>query len=353
MPWACAKASARRTADGTGKETPPTTNGDCALRNLIYAVDDLQNGALRDGVGSDEDGFQGHRVGAERKNVTSIVVPDEILTALGGGQRPKLKIDVDGYGFSATPGRMNGVTKISRTSDGETNLESMKSRDWWYDDCRQVGLDFEDKEQVAGYDERQGNSAELDHALLQRLDLRPEMTMADIGCGTGVLVCEAATMGAAAVGIDVSATMLGVAKARAARLGRENLTFQRAGFLSFEVADGTFDLITTQFALHHLPDFWKALAFDRLHAALKTGGKLYIKDVIFNDSPHRLAEAAEAWVTWMSTNTGYKREDAACHVREEHSTFGLIIERLLTDCGFRILERTHSGVYGMFLAERA
>jgi len=113
----------------------------------------------------------------------------------------------------------------------------------------------------------------------------------------------------AAVGIDVSATMLGVAKARAARLGCKNLTFQHAGFLTFEVPNGTFDLITTKNALHHLPDFWKALAFARLHAALKTGGKLYIRDVIFNEPPHRLAEAAEAWIHWMAMNTGYTRED--------------------------------------------
>ena len=102
-----------------------------------------------------------------------------------------------------------------------------------------------------------------------------------------------------------------------------------------------------------MPDFWKALAFTRLHAALRTRGKLHIKDVIFNDPPHRLTEAAEAWIDWMATNTGYTREDAACHVRREHSTFGWVIERLLTGCAFRIVERTHEGVYGTFLAERA
>jgi ubiquinone/menaquinone biosynthesis C-methylase UbiE len=228
----------------------------------------------------------------------------------------------------------------------------MTNFDWWCDDARQVGLDFADAAQVASYDARQGGSAERDAALLRRLGLAAGMSLADIGCGTGILVCEAAGLGAQALGIDVSAAMLEAARARAARLGRSRARFLRAGFLSFEVPEASFDLITTKNALHHLPDFWKAMAMTRLYAALKPGGRLYIRDVIFNEPPHRLAAAAEAWVGWMAANTGYARAEAAGHVRDEHSTFGWVIERLLTDTGFRLIERTHDGVYGEFLAER-
>lgn len=224
--------------------------------------------------------------------------------------------------------------------------------DWWYDDRRQVGLDFEDEAQVATYDVRQGGSAERDRRLLKRLGLSPDMAMADIGCGTGLLVCEAARMCRRAVGIDVSVAMLAAAKARADDLGCEGLSFQRAGFLSFETADEAFDLITTKNALHHLPDFWKAMAFTRIHAALKPGGRLYIRDVMFDALPPRLAETVEAWITWLEANTGYSREEGASHVREEHSTFAWVIERLLIDSGFRIVEHTQDGVYGEFVAER-
>lgn len=224
--------------------------------------------------------------------------------------------------------------------------------DWWYDDARQVGLDFEDEAEVATYDARQGGSAERDRRLLERLGLAPDMAIADIGCGTGILICEAARMCRLAVGIDVSGAMLAAAKARARDLGREGLTFQRAGFLSFAAADRTFDLITTKNALHHLPDFWKAMAFTRIHAALKPGGRLYIRDVVFDAAPHRLAETVEAWIVWLAANTGYTREEAACHVREEHSTFAWVIERLLIDSSFRIVEHTQEGVYAEFVAER-
>lgn len=224
--------------------------------------------------------------------------------------------------------------------------------DWWYDDARQVGLDFEDEAQVATYDARQGGSAERDRRLLARLGLSPGMAMADIGCGTGILVCEAARICRNAVGIDVSGAMLAAATARAGDLLGQGLSFQRAGFLSFEAADRTFDLITSKNTLHHLPDFWKALAFARIHAALRPGGRFYLRDVMFDAPPHRLAETVEAWIGWLEANTGYSREEGASHVREEHSTFAWVIERLLVDSGFRIVERTQDGVYGEFLAER-
>ena len=49
--------------------------------------------------------------------------------------------------------------------------------------------------------------------------------------------------------------------------------------------------------------------------------------------------------------SGYSRADGACHVREEHSTFGWILERMISEAGFTLLERTHDGVYATYLAE--
>lgn len=176
--------------------------------------------------------------------------------------------------------------------------------------------------------------------------------MADIGCGTGVMVCEAARMCRSAIGIDVSAAMLRSAQARATRLGCENLVFQRAGFLSFKLAPRSLDFITTKAALHHLPDFWKAIAIVRMREALRPGGRLYIQDVAFNCRPDELIAAAEAWVDWLSRETLYSREEGACHIREEHSTFGWILERMLTDAGFTLLRREHDGPYARILVER-
>lgn len=226
----------------------------------------------------------------------------------------------------------------------------MTQPDWWYDDLKQVGLDFADLAEVATYDARQGGSAQADRALLQRLGVTRDIAMADIGCGTGLMACEAARLARSVRAIDISAPMLSVARRRATDQGLANIAFERAGFLTF-AASGDLDLITTKAALHHLPDMWKAVAFTRMRDALKPGGRIFIKDVAFNCLPDALPRAVEGWIGWMERETGYSRDEVATHVRDEHSTFAWVITRMIQDAGFRLLEETHEGVYATWWAE--
>ncbi|MDO8912736.1 MAG: methyltransferase domain-containing protein [Phenylobacterium sp.] len=226
----------------------------------------------------------------------------------------------------------------------------MTQPDWWYDDLKQVGLDFEDDVQVATYDARQGGDLAADRALLSGLGVTRETALADIGCGTGILACAAGGMARSVRAIDVSDTMLNAARTRAREMGVTNITFELGGFLTFP-ASGDLDLIITKNALHHLPDMWKSVALTRMRDALKPGGRIYIRDVAFNCTPDAIPRTVESWIGWMTRETGYSREDVACHVREEHSTFGWILARMIDDAGFRLLSRTHDGVYATFLAE--
>jgi len=226
----------------------------------------------------------------------------------------------------------------------------MTQPDWWYDDLRQVGLDFEDEGQVATYDARQGGDAAADRALLSGLGVTRDTALADIGCGTGILACAAAGMARSVRAIDVSGAMLRTARARARDQGLSNIVFERGGFLTFP-ASGDLDLIVTKNALHHLPDMWKAVALTRMRDALKPGGRLYIRDVVFNCPPDAIPRTVESWIGWMTRETGYSREDVACHVREEHTTFGWILARMITEAGFRLVSRVHDGVYGTYVAE--
>ncbi|WP_421934942.1 class I SAM-dependent methyltransferase [Phenylobacterium sp.] len=226
----------------------------------------------------------------------------------------------------------------------------MTQPDWWYDDLRQVGLDFEDEGQVATYDGRQGGDAAADRALLSGLGVTRDTALADIGCGTGILACAAAGMARSVRAIDVSGAMLRTAQARARDQGLSNIAFERGGFLTFP-ASGDLDLIVTKNALHHLPDMWKAVALTRMRDALKPGGRLYIRDVVFNCPPDAIPRTVESWIGWMTRETGYSREDVACHVREEHTTFGWILARMITEAGFRLVSRVHDGVYGTYVAE--
>lgn len=64
-----------------------------------------------------------------------------------------------------------------------------------------------------------------------------------------------------------------------------NVEVVQAGFVDYEHRGPAADVIYSRYALHHIPDFWKGIAFARLHAALKPGGLLRRWDVVYNFEP--------------------------------------------------------------------
>jgi hypothetical protein len=38
-----------------------------------------------------------------RKTATGIAVPDDVVTGLGGGKRPKVRITINGYSYQTPP----------------------------------------------------------------------------------------------------------------------------------------------------------------------------------------------------------------------------------------------------------
>lgn len=223
--------------------------------------------------------------------------------------------------------------------------------DWYYDDLKQVGLDFADEAQVASYDDRQQEDVKKARQLLEELNLGAGASYADLGCGTGLLAVEAAKLGAEVTAIDVSQAMLKAVEAHAAKAGVRVVTVN-AGFLSLPENLGAFDLISSCFAFHHLPDFWKAEALVRLKAKLKPGGRVFLRDVVFACPPAQIEATVEDWARYISENTGYARDEVATHVREEHSTFDWILEGMIERAGYRLLrcERTPP-VYADYLCE--
>src|ERR671934_161255 len=60
---------------------------------------------------------------------------------------------------------------------------------------------------------------------------------------------------------------------------------QSAGLLSFSYRPESYDLIVSEFTLHHLPDFWKAVAMARIFVALKPGAIFYLRDIVYTGMP--------------------------------------------------------------------
>lgn len=226
----------------------------------------------------------------------------------------------------------------------------MLARDWYYNERGRLGLDQVVAERSAIYDH--DDSGSRARATLNRLGVQRGQRIADIGCGSGVLVCEAARMGAEAHAIDIAPAMLALAEIQA-RDSQVAIKTQSAGLLSFAYEPNSFDLIVSEFTLHHLPDFWKAVALSRIFRALKPGGRLFLRDIVFVRSPDGAERHVEQWADFNIKNHDFAREDVEAHMRDEHSTFGWVIERLLTDAGFTLISADyHAPLHGTYLCHK-
>jgi putative AdoMet-dependent methyltransferase len=214
---------------------------------------------------------------------------------------------------------------------------------WYYDDRQQIGMDFENTTQVATYDRNQGSNVAEEAALLHRLAIHAGSHVIDLGAGTGSFAIEAAKAGAYVYVVDVSRSMLTYTTQKATAAHLASIEFHHGGFLTYEHRAAPVDAIITRFALHHLPDFWKMVAFQRMAAMLKPGGILYLRDTIFSFEPAAYREHIDAWITRMAKEpgTGFVAADFETHVRDEYSTFGWILEGMLTRIGFTIEEATY------------
>lgn len=228
----------------------------------------------------------------------------------------------------------------------------MLARDWYYNDRGQLGVDFGADDLTATYTERQRGSAARARATLKMLGVKPGWRVADIGCGSGILACEAAEMGAAVEAIDISPAMLRLTEVHAAEMG-VHVSTQATGFLSFDYEPGSLDVVVSEFALHQLPDFWKSVAMARVFSALKPGGQFLLRDVVFNCAPDGVERTIEQWTDFILKNHNFSRDDVAIHMRDEHSTFGWVIEGLLKAARFAVVSAEYQPpVYGTYLARK-
>ncbi len=224
----------------------------------------------------------------------------------------------------------------------------MLARDWYYNERRQIGLDSAVASIYELHDDRDARA----RATLGMLDVQPGWRVADIGCGNGVLACEAAMLGAEVDAIDISPAMLALAEIQAGDR-KVALRTQSAGLLSFAYKPNSYDLVVSEFTLHHLPDFWKAVAMSRIYNALKPGGRFFLRDIVFVSMPDGSERDVEAWADFNIKNHGFARDSVVTHMRDEYSTFGWVMERMLTDVGFAMISADyHAPLHGAYLLRK-
>lgn len=102
--------------------------------------------------------------------------------------------------------------------------------------------------------------------------LRPDMTMLEVGCGTGSTAIAHAPHVAHVRATDISARMLDFAREKAAAAGIGNVTFDCVSLAALQADPESFDVVLALSLLHLVADRDAALA--RLAGFAKPGGYL-------------------------------------------------------------------------------
>ena len=214
---------------------------------------------------------------------------------------------------------------------------------WRIDELATIGRENLDPSHVARYDEKEDAGALREVAMLRSMGYGAESVIVDLGAGTGQFALEAAQSFGRVVAVDPSPVML--ARLRdSVRHRSSNLDVVEGGFLTYQHQGALADVVYSRWALHHLPDFWKSIALHRIRAMLPTGGLLRLSDVVFSFGIHEAEDRIEAWCAALGADgSGWTREDAEEHVRDEHSTYSWLLEPMIEAAGFEIRESVYSG----------
>jgi ubiquinone/menaquinone biosynthesis C-methylase UbiE len=218
---------------------------------------------------------------------------------------------------------------------------------WWLDERAYAGREHSDEQHTRRYDAKMDAGAPAEIRLLEEVGvLGSQSTVVDMGAGTGQFALAAAEVCARVVAVDVSPLMLARLREKLERSALSNVEVVDAGFLTYEHAGEPADVVYSRFALHHLPDFWQAIALRRMAGTLRAGGVLRLSDVVYSFEPAEAERRIEAWITELmaaDVEQGWTRAEIAEHVRDEHSTFTWLLEPMLERAGLDILDAAYDG----------
>ncbi len=215
---------------------------------------------------------------------------------------------------------------------------------WVPDELQYAGRENLDPDHVARYDRKMDAEAPQELTALMELGIGKSSTVVDLGAGTGQFVLEAAPHVRRVVAVDVSEVMLTRLKAKLGESGLGKVECVLAGFLTYEHQGEPADLVYSRFALHHLPDFWQAIALDRIARILKPGGIFRLWDVVYDFEPTQTAQVLEDWMTGAGSDIEHEwlRAEFEEHIRDENSTFSWLLEPMLEKAGFVIKQADYS-----------
>ncbi|MGI9018990.1 MAG: class I SAM-dependent methyltransferase [Euzebya sp.] len=216
---------------------------------------------------------------------------------------------------------------------------------WVLDEVSTAGWENLDADHVSNYDDKEDSGAAAEIELLAEFGLNELSVVVDLGTGTGQFAVAVAPRCARVVAVDISPVMLAHLQGKVAASGYSNIEVVRAGFLTYHHNGTPADIVYSRWALHHIPDFWKSLALQRMRASMRPGAVLRLSDVVYSFQPADAEDRIEAWCATLPVAAGpgeWIRRDIEDHVRDEHSTYTWLLEPMIQRCGFRIERQEYS-----------
>lgn len=167
--------------------------------------------------------------------------------------------------------------------------------------------------------------------LVDMLPVEPGCRLVDLGGGTGRILsyldderrsrCERITV------VDVSSSMLAVARDRIARHGWHNVETVRASATDYRPSDGPVDIVVFSYALTMMPDWFSAV--DHARSLLRPGGTLAVVDFYVSrkhpagGGVRHAAWRRHLWPAWFSHNDVFLSPDHLPYLRERFTTAAL------------------------------
>ena len=221
---------------------------------------------------------------------------------------------------------------------------TMSAMGWMLDEVASAGRENLDEAHVKRYDRKMDARALDEVEVLRRVGLDPSSVVVDLGSGTGQFALAVAPICRRVVAVDPSPVMIERLRRKASEAGADDLEIVAAGFLSYEHEGDRADVVYSRYALHHLPDFWKAMALRRVRSILRPGGVFRLWDVVYHFD---LAEAEVRIEEWCSpygdeVEGDWARWEVEEHVRDEHSTFTWLLEPMFERTGFTVEDASYS-----------
>jgi SAM-dependent methyltransferase len=228
---------------------------------------------------------------------------------------------------------------------------------WLFDEAANAGAEHLDPEYIQGYDRKADFDPADDLTTLRDRGLGRKSSLIDLGCGTGEFAIAAAQIAGRVIAVDVSEPMLQAVRKKVRQHDLANIEVVHAGFLSYEHAGPQAGFVYSRHALHHLPDFWKAVAVQKIAATLVAGGVFLVRDLVYSFDPCDAPAKLEAWMDSASrqAESGWTREELELHIRAEHSTFSWLLEAMLVRAGFTIesVWRSPSEIFAAYVCLKA